>query len=72
MKEQSPGNGEVTWLSYNFQRQAEGGFNMTSPIAVHTLWDDVEVALREGVAPEKSTMLAELTKTARKLRKFKT
>ena len=72
MKPQSAGNSEVTWLSYDFERQREGGYRMQSPNVVHTLWDDVETALREGKAPEKSELLKQLTESARKLRTFTT
>jgi len=72
MRPQSPGNSEVTWLSYKFERQHEGGYRMQSPNVVHTLWDDVETALREGKAPEKSDILAQLTESATKLQSFTT
>jgi hypothetical protein len=70
LKGQSAGNGEVTWLVYDFKRGHEGGYFMGSPEVAHTLWDDVEHALREGVAPEKSEMMAQLTKAARKFTPF--
>lgn len=69
---QSPGNGEVTWLGYELSRGPEGGYQMLPPVVVHTLWDDVEIALREGTAPEKSELLAQLTLSARRLRPFTT
>jgi hypothetical protein len=72
MSPQSTGNSEVTWLSYDFERQFGGGYRMQSPNVVHTLWDDVETALREGKAPEKSELLAHLTESARNLRSFTT
>ncbi len=72
MSPQSSGNSEVTWLSYDFERQSEGGFRMSSPTVIHTLWDDVETALREGKAPEKSEILAQLTDCARNLPSFTT
>jgi hypothetical protein len=72
MKPQSASNGEVTWLSYEFERQPEGRFSMQTPHVVHTLWDDVETALREGVAPEKSELLAQLTLSAARLPSFTT
>lgn len=65
LRPESPGNSEVTWLVYSFERQAHGGYCMQSPNVVHTLWDDVETALREGKAPEKSELLALLTVSAR-------
>ena len=70
MTAQSPGNSEVSWLSYDFKRQPEGGFLMQPPTIVHTLWDDVETALREGKAPEKTALLSQLTENARKLQPF--
>jgi hypothetical protein len=72
MNPQSAGNSEVTWLSYNFARQREGGYSMEPPNVVHTLWDDVETALREGKAPEKSELLVQLTESAKKLQLFST
>jgi hypothetical protein len=72
MNPQSDGNSEVTWLSYDFERKADGGYTMRTPTVVHTLWDDVETALREGKAPEKSELLAQLTECARSLPIFRT
>jgi hypothetical protein len=72
MRPQSSGNSEVTWLSYDFERQREGGYHMQSPTVVHTLWEDVEAALREGKAPEKSELLAQLTESATRLQSFTT
>lgn len=69
---QSSGNGEVTWLGYEFARGPDGGYRMAAPAVIHTLWDDVEIALREGKAPEKSELLAQLTESARKLNSFTT
>lgn len=65
IKEQAEGNGEVTWLVYPFERQEDGGFRMRSPVVSETLWVDVEYALREGEAPEKSAMLRFLTAKAK-------
>jgi hypothetical protein len=72
MDPQSEGNSEVTWLNYDFERQRDGGYRMQTPNVVHTLWEDVETALREGKAPEKSELLAQLTESARKLQSFTT
>jgi restriction endonuclease NotI len=72
MRPQSSGNGEVTWLTYDFERQPHGGYAMQSPSVVHTLWDDVATALREGEAPEKSEILAQLTQCAKRLKSFTT
>lgn len=72
MSPQSSGNSEVTWLSYEFERQREGGYKMQPPTVIHTLWDDVETALREGKAPEKSELLAQLTESASRLQSFTT
>ncbi len=69
---QSSGNSEVTWLAYDFERRPEGGYGMHSPKVIHTLWDDVETALREGKAPERSELLAQLTENAKRLQKFTT
>ncbi len=70
MNPQSAGNSEVTWLSYDFERQPGGGYHMQSPKVIHTLWDDVETALREGKAPEKSELLEQLTESAGRLQSF--
>jgi len=72
MRPQSPDNGEVTWLTYAFESQSGGGYVMRPSTVVHTLWDDVEIALREGVAPEKAEVLAQLTESARRLKAFTT
>lgn len=69
---QSSGNSEVTWLGYELARGPDGGYRMVPPKVVHTLWDDVEIALREGRAPEKSELLAQLTESAKKLQSFTT
>jgi hypothetical protein len=66
------GNGEITWLVYDFHRQSEGGYRMQGDQTIHTVWEDVEEALREGTAPEQSELLAQLTKRARKLRHYTT
>jgi hypothetical protein len=72
MNPQSAGNSEVTWLSYDFERQPDGGYRMQTPKVIHTLWDDVETALREGKAPEKSELLEQLTESAARFPLFKT
>jgi Restriction endonuclease NotI len=69
---QSAGNSEVTWLTYELGRGPDGGYRMLAPTVVHTLWDDVEIALHEGKAPEKSDLLAQLTVSAKKLKPFST
>jgi hypothetical protein len=72
IKGQSEGNSEVTWLSYAIERQKNGGYKMQPPVVTHTLWDDVEHALREGEAPEKSAMLQFLTAKIRSQQPFTT
>ncbi len=72
LKERSLGNSEITWLVYDFQRQAQGGFQMQAPRVIHTVWDDVQEALREGEAPEREDLLRQLTKAAIKQQKFNT
>ena len=72
MPEQSESNGEVSWLNYDFKRHANGGYTMQPPTVIHTLWDDVEYALQEGTAPEKSEILAQLTASAKRLSTFVT
>lgn len=72
IREQSEGNSEVTWLSYAIERQQNGGYKMQPPRITHTLWDNVEHALREGEAPEKSAMLQFLTAKIRAQQSFTT
>uniref|UniRef100_E6QIB4 Restriction endonuclease type II NotI domain-containing protein n=1 Tax=mine drainage metagenome TaxID=410659 RepID=E6QIB4_9ZZZZ len=72
IKKQKPGSGEVTWLAYDIERQKEGQYKMMPPSVVHTLWDDVEHALREGIAPEKSELMEQLSKDIYKFRSFLT
>jgi hypothetical protein len=71
MKEQSLGNSEITWLSYDIRRQKQGGFQMQEPTVTHTIWDDVQEALREGKAPEKQELLNQLTLDASKQPHFR-
>jgi len=52
-------NSEVTWLVYPFKKYGKL-FEMGTPKAVFTLWDEVVAALREGSAPKPGEMLAEL------------
>lgn len=72
IREQTDSNSEVTWLAYPIERQAGGGYVMQPPLVTHTLWTDVEHALQEGVAPEKSAMLRFLTLKAKRSQKFTT
>jgi hypothetical protein len=72
MQGQSPGNSEVTWLVYDFERQREGGYAMQPPIVAHTTWDGVQQAMREGRAPEKQELLEQLTTDARNYKAFTT
>lgn len=72
MRAQSAGNGEITWLSYDIAREKEGGFSMKEVTVTHTIWDDVQDALREGKAPEQQELLAQLTKESKTRRKFET
>ncbi len=71
IEEQSQGNSEITWLSYDFKKQPSGGYRMQRPTVIHTIWDDVQEALREGKAPEQQELLAQLTAEARSRRTFK-
>ena len=72
LKERSVGNSEITWLVYDFQRQQHGGFEMQAPTVIHTIWDDVQEALREGEPPEREDLLRQLTKKASKQERFTT
>jgi hypothetical protein len=72
LKERSLGNSEITWLVYDFQKRERGGFQMQAPGVIHTVWDDVQEALREGEAPEREDILKQLSKAAIKQQKFLT
>lgn len=72
MRSHSIGNSEITWLAYDLKRQPSGGFQMETPRITHTIWDDVQNALREGTAPEKEELLDQLTSNAHKFKRFKT
>lgn len=61
-------NSEVTWLVYPFVSSGGGKFVMEEPEQKYSLWDDVEDALREGVAPEPGEVLAEIASKQRKSR----
>lgn len=50
-------NSEVTWLAYPFHKNEAGQFPMASPKVVFTQWEDVQAALREGIAPEPAEIL---------------
>lgn len=58
-KANSASNSELTWLVYSFERQGED-YQIQGPDLHYSLWDDVQNALREGVAPEKEEIEAEL------------
>lgn len=72
MREQTPGNAEVTWLVYCFRRQPDGGYRMADSTVQHTLWDDVSDALREGKPPEREELLRDLSIQAEKRRILRT
>lgn len=72
MPSKTKGNSEITWLSYPITRNSEGGYTMNDPNILFTFWSDVESALREGVAPEESEILATLTNEVSKYKKFRT
>ena len=56
----SSSNSELTWLGYPIQRGILGGYSLGDPEVCHSLWDDVASSLREGMAPEKDEITAEL------------
>jgi hypothetical protein len=56
----SAANAELTWMVYPFQPQPDSDYQMGDPRIVHTLWDDVVSALREGEAPEPGEILSEI------------
>ena len=53
-------NAEVTWMVYPFEPQKSGDYRMGKPRVLHTLWDDVVNALREGEPPEPREVLEEI------------
>ena len=55
----SQANSELTWLTYPIAASGTN-FKMQNPIIVHSAWDDVNNALREGKPPEPAEILAEL------------
>ena len=61
LKTVSADSAEITWLVYSFARDSKGGFSMGTPVIHHTHWDDVLTSLREGVAPERSELLDEIS-----------
>ncbi|HEY0759172.1 MAG TPA: NotI family restriction endonuclease [Acidisarcina sp.] len=65
MTETSVGNAEITWLVYTFAKQAQGGYVMLPPKILHTNWEDVVNALREGSPPEQSELMRWLSDQAR-------
>ncbi len=50
---------EITWLIYDFA-MAEGNYQMREPRVVHTTWEDVQTALREGDPPTIAQVLGEV------------
>ncbi len=58
-KRVDPENSEITWLCYPFSRSGDG-FEIGEPSAHHSLWDDIQFALREGEPPTPSEFLTEL------------
>lgn len=57
-------NSEVTWLVYPFAKSGHR-FSIGRAKAVFTTWDDVQTALREGIAPEPNEVLAEIERKTR-------
>ena len=57
-------NSEITWLVYRFQRSGNK-YTIGDPDVVHTTWDDVVTALREGVAPDPDEILSEIERKLR-------
>jgi hypothetical protein len=62
-------NSEITWLVYSFAK-TPGGFQMQAPRVIHTLWDDVLTALREGEEPTPSEIMAEISTKQRQLKSY--
>jgi hypothetical protein len=52
-------NSEVTWVVCPFRRHAQG-FALSAPTFIHSPWDDVITALRDGIAPDPAEILAEI------------
>jgi hypothetical protein len=59
-------NSEITWLVYPFAASGNGAYVMGDPEPRFSLWDDVATALREGVAPDPSEVLAEIATKQRR------
>ncbi len=63
----SLGNSEITWLVYPFSRDGERErYTIGEPRAVYTLWEDVQTALREGMAPDQAEILDEIQRKRRR------
>lgn len=58
----SPGNSEVTWLSYPLRQQGSQPLTLGDPTPHYTEWSKVEQALEEGKPPDSTNeVLAELS-----------
>lgn len=56
----TPGNSELTWLSYPLTRQPDLNFALEEPTVINSVWDEVSNALREGVPPDPAEITDEL------------
>lgn len=56
----TPGNSELTWLSYPLNRQPDMNYTLEDPTIINSVWDDVSNALREGVPPDPMEITEEL------------
>ena len=59
-------NAEISWLVYPFARSADG-FSMGEPTVHHTQWDDVLTSLREGNAPTREELMADMKRSKKKI-----
>ena len=58
---------EITWVVYPILRN-DFGFSMREPVIVHSNWDDVLTALREGEPPPYEEILRELAEARNRKR----
>lgn len=56
----TPSNSELTWLNYPIRKDVDGSFRLEDPDIIFSEWDEVLNALREGVPPDPSEIVAEL------------
>ncbi|WP_298983769.1 NotI family restriction endonuclease [uncultured Roseibium sp.] len=55
----TPANSELTWLTYPIAKQGDD-YRLGDATVIHSEWDEVKNALREGTPPEPDEIVAEL------------